>query len=155
MPFLVPFALLKPSRAIWAVLFFWIMGGTFQALFSPTLEHSFPHYEYFRYWIVHCGLVILMLYGAIVLKFRLTWKDAVLSAILLNVLALIIYFVDLALDANYLYLRAKPPGKTMYNLLGDWPEYILHLEGVVLILFTLIYLPFHFINKKERKLENQ
>ncbi len=152
MPFLVPFAMLYKNRTIWAILFFWIMGGTFQSLFSPTLEHSFPHYEFWRYWIVHCGLVMLMIYGAYVLNFRLTIRDAVISALLLNVLALMIYFVDLSLDANYMYLREKPPGKTMYNLLGDWPIYILHLEFVVLILFTLIYLPFHFINAKEAKL---
>jgi len=145
MPFLVPIALLFKNRTIWAILFFWIMGGTFQALFSPTLLQSFPHYEFWRYWIVHCGLVMLMIYGAIVFDFRLTIKDAIVSGILLNVLALIIYFIDLALDANYLYLRAKPEGKTMYNLLGDWPWYILHLEFVVLILFSIIYLPFHFI----------
>ena len=152
MPFFVPIAMLMGKRIIWAVLFFWIMAGTFQSLFTPTLKQSFPHYEYWRYWIVHCGLVMLMLYGAIVLGFRLKWKDAILSAILLNVLALIIYFVDLALDANYLYLRAKPPGKTMYDLLGDWPTYILHLEGIVVIFFTIIYLPFHFINKREARM---
>ena len=151
MPFLVPFAMLLKNRAIWAILFFWIMGGTFQSLFSPTLKQSFPHYEFWRYWIVHCGLVMLMLYGAIVLNFRLRIKDAIISAILLNVVALIIYNVNLALDANYLYLRAKPDGKTLYSILGDWPLYILQLEFILVILFTIIYLPFHFINKMESK----
>ncbi|MBT8189761.1 MAG: TIGR02206 family membrane protein [Saprospiraceae bacterium] len=154
MPFLVPFAMLMKNRTIWAILFFWIMGGTFQSLFSPTLKQSFPHYEFWRYWIVHCGLVMLMLYGAIVLNFRLKIKDAIISAVLLNIVALIIYNVDLALDANYLYLRAKPEGTTLYTFLGDWPVYILHLEFILVILFTIIYLPFHFINKLETKKAN-
>lgn len=151
MPFFVPFAMLFKNRTIWAILFFWIMGGTFQALFSPTLQHSFPHYEFWRYWIVHCGLVMIMIYGAYVLGFRLYFKDAVISAILLNLLALIIYFVNLQLDANYLYLIAKPRGTTLYSFLGPWPWYILQLELVLVILFSLIYLPFYLLNKIEKK----
>ena len=152
MPFFVPIAMLYRSRIIWAVLFFWIMGGTFQSLITPTLQHSFPHYEFFRYWFVHCGLVMIMIYGAVVLGFRLTIKDAILSAVLLNVLAFIIYNVNNLLDSNYLYLQAKPAGTTLYSFLSPWPWYILQLELVLVVLFTMIYLPFHFIRPKEEQI---
>lgn len=33
-----------------------------------------------------------------------------------------------------MYLNAKPPGATFYDLLGPWPDYILMLE-FILILF--------------------
>ncbi len=148
MPFLVPFAMLFANRQIWAILFFWIMSGTFQSLISPTLEHSFPHFEFWRYWVVHCGLVFLMLYGVFCMGFRLTFKDALWSALLINVLALLMYFVNLGLDSNYLYLMAKPPGTTLYTFLGPWPWYILSLEGVLVILFSLCYLPFHLVRQR-------
>jgi hypothetical integral membrane protein (TIGR02206 family) len=149
MPFLVPFVMYSKNRKWWAVLFFWIMAGTFQALITPTLKDSFPHYEFWRYFIVHGGLVFCMLYGIFVFDFRLTWRDALRAGILLNVLAFFMYHISVFLDANYLYLRWKPDGDTIYNLLGPWPYYILSLEVLLVVLFSIILLPFYLFRKKE------
>ncbi len=150
MPFVIPFALLINKRLIWAILFFWIMAGTFQALLSPTLEHSFPHYEYHRYWIVHAGLVIIALYPIFINGYRLYLSDALLSAICMNILGLFMYVVDVFLDANYMYMRAWPPGKTLYNFLGPWPYYNLSIELVIITLFGVFLIPFYFMRRREK-----
>lgn len=145
MPFLIPWALLFKWRAVWAVLFLWIMAGTFQSIFTPTLVHSFPHYEYFRYWLVHVGLVILAILPIFIWDWRLQKKDILNGFIGINILALLMYFINLGLDANYMYLIAKPKGDgTLYDVLGPWPYYILSLEVVAILLFSILYLPFHF-----------
>lgn len=132
------------SRVLWGVIFLWIMAGTLQANFTPTLHQAFPHFEWFRYWIIHVWLVIALLYGIINLGYRMKFMDIFRSLLWLNVFAAIIYPVNLALDANYLFLVEKPDGKTMIQLLSSWPYYILQLELVALLLFSIIYLPFYF-----------
>lgn len=142
LPFIVTAAILTHRRLVWAVCFFWIMAGTFQALISPTLDHSYPHYEYHRYWIVHCGLVIIALYPVFVWKWKVFFSDAIIAMMALNILGLLMYGIDILLDANYMYMRGWPPGKTIYNLLGKWPIYHYSLEGVMILIFGLLLLPF-------------
>lgn len=142
LPFIVPLAIVSKKRFVWAICFFWIMAGTFQALISPTLLHSFPHYEYHRYWNVHCGLVIIALYPIFVWKWRVFVTDLLFSMIGLNILGLIMYGIDIWIDANYMYMRAWPPGKTIYNFLGEWPIYHYKIEGLMVVLFGLLWLPF-------------
>jgi len=149
LPFIIPFALYFKNRAVWAVLFLWIIAGTFQSLITPTLKDSFPHYEFFRYWIVHCGLVIAALYPIFVWGFKIKFKDVIAGTIAMNVLAFVMYFINLLLESNYMYMQAKPAGDTIYNLLGPWPWYLLSLEVVMGVLFFILYVPFLVISRVE------
>jgi hypothetical integral membrane protein (TIGR02206 family) len=120
-----------------------------QAVFTPTLFESLPHFEAIRYWIVHAGLPILMLYGAMVYGFRLKFRDILWSLFYLNIVTAVIYPINLLTGGNYLYIMEKPPGPTMFDIMGPWPFYILSCEIVFLVLSFILYLPFYFINKKE------
>ncbi len=111
------------------------MAGTLQALFTPTLTERLPHYEAIRYWVVHAGLPILALYGYYIENWHLSYKDALRSGLALNILALFIYPLNILMGSNYIYLNAKPPGTTLYSILGPWPYYILSLQLVWLVLF--------------------
>lgn len=142
LPLLMIIGLVYRSRLILSVIFFWMLAGTAQANITPTLFNTFPHYEAIRYWAIHVGLPVLAVYSFYVLDYRYTMYDAVRSAFGLNVLAAIIYPINLALGANYLYLNAKPPAGTIYDLLGPWPWYIISLEVLMLILFSVVLLPF-------------
>jgi hypothetical integral membrane protein (TIGR02206 family) len=71
------------------------------------------------------------------------FKDMYYSLFWLNVLAFTVYFINVQIGANYMYMSGKPESATMYSLLGDWPIYILQLEFVALLLFSIIYLPFY------------
>jgi uncharacterized membrane protein YwaF len=59
-----------------------------------------------------------------------------------NVLAALDGTLDWAFRSNYMYLRTKPGSTTLLDVLGPWPWYILAAEGVALVLFLLLYLPF-------------
>jgi hypothetical integral membrane protein (TIGR02206 family) len=143
MTLLIPIVMWYKWRTMWAITFFWIMAGCAQSIFTPTLTESLPHYEAIRYWAVHAVIILGALYGTYVFGWTLTWQDAVRSAIGINVLAMILYPINLALGANYMYLNAKPPGKTFYDLLGPWPDYIFMLEFVVAFAFALVLIPFY------------
>ena len=147
LPLLMIIGLARKSRTILAVTFFWILAGTAQANLTPTLLNTFPHYEAIRYWTIHTGLPVLAVYTYYALGYRFNLKDVVLSALSLNALAAILYPINLILGSNYLYLNAKPPGTTLYNLLGPWPWYIMNLEFVMLILFSIVLIPFFIYDK--------
>ena len=138
----MPFVMYYKWRFGWSILFFWICAGTAQAMITPTHVAAFPNYEAIRYWAVHVGLPVMAVYGAVVYGWRVTWKDALYSGIGMNLAALAIYFANLIFGSNYMYLNAKPPGTTLYSILGPWPWYILSLEGVILVLFSALMIPF-------------
>ena len=147
--FLMPIVYIFRSRTLWFMIFFWIMAGTFQALVTPTLQQSFPHYEYWRYFIVHAGLVICVLYPAFQWGWTLNINHAVCSALGLNAVAFFMYHVNKFFGSNYMYVNEKPPGKTLYSLLSEWPYYILQLELVVILLFGLLLIPFYLTKNKK------
>lgn len=147
LPLFMLIGLIKKSKLILSVLFFWILAGTAQANITPTLSDAFPHYEAFRYWLIHMGLPILAVYTFYVLGMRFTFKDAVRSALCLNLLAAVMYPINILLGSNYMYLVAKPEGATIYNLLGPWPWYIMNLELLMLVLFSVVLIPFVLYDK--------
>ncbi len=149
MGFLLPLALYLKNKTLWSVLYYWIMLGTIQSLVTPTLEHSIPHYEYWRYFIIHAGLVLLALYPIFVYGWRLKFYHAVRAMIFMNLVALVVYFIDLLIGANYMFMVGHPKGNTIYNLLGEWPIYFLNLEWFMAIGFALLTLPFYDWNKEK------
>lgn len=146
MPFAMFAAFYLKNRLIWAIFFFWIIVGTSQSLFTPTLTENLPHYDAIRYWLVHAGLVIVSIYGAVVMGWRLEVKDIMWSSIAMNIAAIIIYPINVMLNSNYFYLNAKPKVDTFYSMLPEWPLYILHLEWIMLLFFSIVYFIFKIIS---------
>lgn len=148
LPVFLAFAFARRRRVEWAICFLLIMTGTFQSLITPTLEHSFPHYEYWRYWIIHVGLVLLAIAPTMIWKYRIVLKDVFWGWIAINIIAFSVMAINVPLRSNYMYMQAKPSGQTIYDLLGPWPWYILSLEFVSILLFLLAYLPFWIIKRR-------
>jgi hypothetical integral membrane protein (TIGR02206 family) len=56
--------------------------------------------------------------------------------------ALLIAPLNYLLDANYLFLRAKPEGASILDFFGPWPYYLIGLIGVAIATCLIAYLPF-------------
>jgi hypothetical integral membrane protein (TIGR02206 family) len=150
---LMPFIMYYKWRKFWGIAFFWVIGGTLQALFTPSLTESFPHHEFFRYWTVHAFLPFAGVFALQIYGWRITWKDMVNSMIGLNIFALLVTPINLYLGSNYLFLMAKPAVKTIYDYLGPWPYYILSIEVAMIFLFSLILGIFNLDRLKAIKLK--
>ena len=85
---LLPVFAYTRKKWMYEVLLFWILAGTSQAIITPDLAHGFPHYDYIKYFVVHCGLVVFILYVTLVYGFRPTVKS-----IFKSFLALQVYFI--------------------------------------------------------------
>lgn len=122
-------------------LYFFAFAGTVPALLTPELAQGFPDVRFLVYFLPH-GLVLLAT-AVLVLGFGRVprpgawWR----SFLILNACAAAVTPVNLLLDTNFLYLRAKPRTATPYDWFGPWPFYILTLEAVFLTVFFLLDLP--------------
>lgn len=135
LPLLMWLALGFQSRFWFTMFSFWIIVGTTQSLFTPTVTETFPHYESIRYWTVHFGLTFVALFGWFVFKWIPTLKDALYSWLLLNGMALGMYFINLSLESNYWYLLGKPKEDTAIGIMWAWPYYLLQIEAIALLSF--------------------
>ncbi len=70
-----PFALYYRARWFFGILYFWVLTGTLQAVITPDLREPFPHFIYFRYWWIHCGMISLVFYGLFVFRWKIYFKD--------------------------------------------------------------------------------
>lgn len=118
-----------------------VMAGCLQALFTPDLDDTAPHFYSIRYWLVHVALVQSVLYAVFVYGFRPSALGILKCVLFLNLYALVVTPVNLWLGTNFLYLREPASGSVM-EFLGPWPYYLVAIEGLMLVLFTLVYLPF-------------
>jgi hypothetical integral membrane protein (TIGR02206 family) len=147
--FFLPLVFTKRSKVIFGILYFWVMAGTLQAVLTPGLEQSFPHFWYLRYWLIHCGLVIFVLYAVIVLGFRPRSKDILYAFLAMNILFVLAHGVNLLLGSNYLYTIQKPNQPSLLDLFGPWPYYILVSEVIALLFFVIYYLPFLYLERSK------
>ena len=159
------FALVFRSDRMAELTYFWGMAGTLQGLVTPALSVGFPHPAWFAFFQLHGGVVLVGLYlvighgwrprkGAVLRVFvaacsatrgvRLTSsaggpQEEVQARVVLVAAGL----VDLiSVENNYGFLRSKPGSGSMMDALGPWPIYILSMQAVALLFFTLFDMPF-------------
>jgi len=140
----VAFALLRENRQRWLeVAYFWGIGGSLQAIFTPNLQFGFPDFRFFTFFLDHGAIVAGIIYLMLSRKIRPTltsvWRTLLWSEIYL-VVALV---VDQVTGVNYGFLLHKPEAASLLSLLSDWrPLYILQMNFVAIFFFVLLYAPF-------------
>ena len=132
------------------ILVFWIIAGTIQGVITPDIAEGFPSLDYFRYWIVHLGLLIVIFYTIFVFKLKPKLKSVFKSFLALQVYVILIIVINYFLDANYFYLNRKPESASVLDYFGDWPYYIIVGQLIIIPLFLLIYLPFYISEVKKK-----
>ncbi|WP_299889916.1 TIGR02206 family membrane protein [uncultured Lacinutrix sp.] len=136
---------------MYEILLFWIIAGTSQGVITPDIPEGFPVLDYFRYWIVHLGLLIIIFYATFVFKMQPTIKSLFKSFLAIHIYMLIVFGINYLLGSNYSYLNSKPLSASVLDYLGDWPNYIFVVEAFLIPYFLIIYLPFYISRKLQLK----
>lgn len=144
----IPILMFTRNYRLYEVFYFWIFTGTIQAIITPDLKLGFPHHTYFKYWTVHLGLVICILYITLVFNMRPTWRGMFRAFAGLQLYVVIAFFANKWLGSNYGYLNHKPNVASLLDYFGDWPWYILVSELLAIPFFLLSYLPIYLSRKK-------
>lgn len=149
--YLCAYMLLTKSYRVFEIVYFIGIGGAFQALLTPDLLYTFPHYRFFHFFIAHMAIIITVFYMIWVYKYKITFTSLLKAFFTLNVLAFIVIMINMKTGANYMYLARKPEVPSLLDFLGPYPWYIISLEIVAFLVFLLLYLPF-FSRKKRSNL---
>jgi len=133
--------LLTKSRFLFEVLYFIAISGAVMAIVTPDLYFGFPQYRYIQFFFDHFLLILAPLLMIWLYHYQLTWRSVFKSLLFLNGLAAVVFIINQLISANYMFLREKPSGASLLDVLGPYPYYLLSLEFIALSLFFLLYLP--------------
>ena len=138
---LAPWLFWRPNFKFFVVVYFLVMAGTLQAVLTPDLYRGFPSYGFFKYWITHVGLVLLVIHYLVCFELYPTAKSMLSAFAWLNIYVLALFPINFLLGANYFYLMAKPINPSVLDYFGPWPIYILVAELLVMGFFAIAMLP--------------
>ncbi|QOV91455.1 YwaF family protein [Humisphaera borealis] len=138
-----PLAILTHHRVWRAMLFYWGIGLSTQALITPELQVGLGGFTFWVFWIPHGMIIMLAIYDLLVFRYRPTWRDYGIALITLMIYVAVVLPIDLWLDVNYGFVGKGTPGQvSVIDFLGPWPQRLVKLcVGVIVFLATLT-LPF-------------
>ncbi len=148
-------ALLTLSPAVFDLAYYGALGGTSMALLTPDLWERFPSLSTVQFFIAHGLVVAGVLYLAWSGLARPRRGSVARAMLALNVFAAFDGGFDWIFKTNYMYLAAKPENASLLSFLGPWPLYILASEGVALVLFLLLYLPYGRVLNRRPEASNK
>ncbi len=134
---------------MYEILVFWIIAGTSQGVITPDIPEGFPSFDYFRYWVAHLGLLLIIFYATFVWGMRPRFKSVIISVLALQGYIGLMMLLNYVLGANYSYLNYKPEAASVLDYLGEWPWYLLQAQLLLVPYFLLIYGCFQLGKKRK------
>lgn len=135
--------LLKKSYRIFKLAYYWGLAGAAFALITPDLSgYNYPHYVFFKYFMLHSFIIISVLYMIFIYDYVLSFKSVSHAFVITNLFAVIVIPVNLLTGGNYLFLCRKPDVYTLLDCFGPWPWYIISMEVIVIVMYSVLYFPF-------------
>src|SRR5699024_7135184 len=80
-------------------------------------------------------LIMIWLYA-----YKITFFSLIKAFLTINLIAAIVFIINLLIDANYMFLIHKPRSTSLLDILGPYPYYLIDLQGIVFIVFFFFYL---------------
>jgi hypothetical integral membrane protein (TIGR02206 family) len=136
---IAPLALLTQNRLLRITLYYWGIGLSTQAFFTPVVDEGPAHWKFWLFWIGHAQIIGIAIYDCAVLGFRPTWRTCItaIGITMLYVLALLLP-INLAMGWNYAYVGNTLPEKpTILDKLGDWPLRVVYMVFIVSSVFAV------------------
>lgn len=140
---LTVYMLITNSYRIYEIAYFLGIGGAIQALLTPDITgYGFPHFRAFNTFLAHGLLAAMPIYMTIIERHRPTLQSLKRVFIWTNLYMIPVFFLNLAISSNYLFIAGKPEFPTILDLLAPWPLYIFQLEVIGFAILFILYIPF-------------
>lgn len=132
------------ERRLFAVCYYWGIGGAVPSMLTPDCQETFPDAYFLVYFVGHGLIVAGAMYATLVYRWRPTLKGIGVALLLLNLHAAFAGTVNYFAGSNFMYLCAKPGAASPMDWMHGWPWYILEMEPVALAVCLFLYAPFFF-----------
>lgn len=138
------YMLITKNYAIYEFVYFMGLGGAMQAVLTPAdaAANNYPHFRLMQTTIAHGLLINIAIYMTVVEGFRPTLQSFKRVFIWTNIYMIPVFFLNLAIGSNYIFVAGKPEFPTLLDMLAPWPWYILEIEAIAFAIFFILYLPF-------------
>ena len=131
-------ALWRPRPLLVELVYYWAFAATLQALLTPDLRQAYPDVLYFTYFTTHGGALAAACLLVLGERRRPRAGSALRAYAVTAVFAVAAGVATLATGGNYLFLRRKPVGGSLLDVMGPWPVYIAAAAALGLALFLLL-----------------
>jgi len=142
--------LIKPLKPLFNFCFLIGIPAALSVALFPGSTHPAPGMPRAVLFIMsHTLLIMGALYLLIADKMKPTLRAYLWIAALGNVALVAVYFINRALDTNFLYIMEAPAGTvivTLENLFG-WPGYVLVIDVMALVMMFIMYLLGRLLHK--------
>lgn len=141
---LAPLSLVLHSRLLRAVVYFGAFGLTTQAFLTPVIDTGPETQKFWAFWLLHMSIVVCAVFDLAVGRYRPGFGDWWRAVAFWAVYAVSMILLNLSTGWFYGYLsREIPPNaaNSVLKHLGPWPYRPMVMMGIVLALFTLLWLP--------------
>jgi hypothetical integral membrane protein (TIGR02206 family) len=155
----------RVRRFLFEILYFWGLGGAFQALFAPDIGfHGFPEMKYLGYFISHGTIILSVLFAAAAWRIQITWRSFLRVAVVTNLAVAAAYGINQLLrlvppwePGNFFAIGYPPPQGSVIDLFANWfgpsPRYLIGLELMGVVVFGLLFLPYPIARLVRRRRE--
>ncbi len=143
--FTAGFALITRNPTLSLLTYFWGLAATLQALLTPALTIGFPEWPFFTFFIHHFAIVTAAVYMPVAGIWRPTrplWKNAIKANAWSLLYLMIAMTANTLLGTNFGFISHPPSNPSLIDCLGPWPWYLLSMQGIAIIFFLLLVLPF-------------
>lgn len=137
-------ALITRKPILLTLTYFWGLAATTQALFTPALEYGSPTLPFIHFFFQHFVIVAAALYIPIVLKWRPQspwWKSPLIVLVISIGYQVFALIINHFLKTNFAFASHVPENPSLIDHLGPWPIYLFAMQGLALIFFLLLALP--------------
>ncbi|MFN4872826.1 MAG: TIGR02206 family membrane protein [Akkermansiaceae bacterium] len=139
------FALVTRRPILLTLTYFWGLAATTQALITPALSIGPPELPFIHFFFQHFVIVAAALYIPIVLKWRPKqpwWKSPIIVLAISIGYQATALLINAILKTNFAFVSDFPDNPSLIDHLGPWPVYLFAMQGLALIFFLLLALPF-------------
>jgi hypothetical integral membrane protein (TIGR02206 family) len=121
-------------------------------MLTPDNTYHFPHFRFIRYYLQHSAIALSVLYFIVFDGYRVPKKAIYSSLIILNIIAVPIYFLNTLLETNFFFL-AKPAveSKTLLSYFGSGIMYYVNIEIIAIVVSFITYYPMKRLIENENK----
>lgn len=134
-------ALLTERRLPRALLYFWGLGLSSQAFFTPIVREGPALFVFWLFWLSHTQIVGSAVYDVVARCYRPLLRDLTLAVVATLTYTAVMLPFDVVTGFNYGYLGRDLPGAhTLMGALGPWPWRLLAVAGLVFTVFALMWL---------------